>query len=111
MHGLAKWLQVKQGDSALRTKMMSELGLSLLDIISVTNTNTNYFYTVFRLVHWRLGLANGCSSGCTPSNLMKVQHSQLGPLKNSMPDFAILMNVEPVESVKDLLADDDAIPI
>lgn len=109
--GLAIWMQVRQGDAALRTKLMNELGLSLTEVISVTNTNTNYFYTIFRLVHWRIGLSNGCKSGCTPTNLMKVQHSTLGPLKNSMPDFAILKGVQSKNTVNDLLASNDTLPL
>ena len=109
--GLAIWMQVKQGDAALRTKLMNELGLSITEVISVTNTNTNYFYTIFRLVHWRLGLANGCKSGCTPTNLMKVQHSNLGPLKTSMADFAILKGIKAQDSVARLLSANDTIPV
>ena len=86
--GASVWVRIHNGDAAQRSIVMEHFGLTLGEVSSIALNNTNYFYSLYRLVYWRVGRANGCSTGCSAGNLMKIQHSELGPLYSNLTDFA-----------------------
>ena len=86
--GASVWVRIHNGDAVQLSIVMEHIGLTLGEVSSIALNNTNYFNSLYRLVYWLVGRANGCSMGCSACNLMKVQHSELGPLYSNLADFA-----------------------